>query len=531
LKDVFKKTEFMNITVRTRSQNDLLYERMRSFIPRHIDCYAHAGYNRRKDAAVFLHDAIDNTPGMLLILDEDAYITNWDCIIRLSASMLENNISHAGIPDGGLLAHRKHSYLTFNPFFVLFNCDLIKKVKGNLERAFINSTVFDANLESLKPAWLNNNYNHDYFEPFDGLFYWLAKVGKPLFLCARTLSDGITTEVIDENGNDICLHAWYSRRYGYDEEQRKRINLIFDLAVERNQKNKNKVMNQSQNEDISSAYEDYAINFIFDKQSKDLFAKISLAYDNCFLLAKENNFADAEIQMKLGEQYQTSLGSDVQQWINSFLGQRVAYFFYKTGDFENAINISNKIIGSSKILVENGYQFMFFSSIQQMFNISRIFFARKDVSAALTYSRNAIKQTIVQSFRWKPELFIDTSSFSEKELILNMQYKMIYSIIVESYARAIKAFGSERIDAQNLLRDFTIGMIDLDLENSFGDQQFRDLTAFFQIARGFWTNGTDVIDEAGAAFIQSKNADKKLLKVLFELANAIKASERSKNLT
>ena len=104
---------------------------------------------------------------------------------------------------------------------------------------------------------------------------------------------------------------------------------------------------------------------------------------------------------------------------------------------------------------------------------------------------------------------------------------MIYSIIVESYARAIKAFGSECIDAQNLLREFTTSMIDLDFENAFGDSQYRDLTIFFQIVRGFWTNGTDVIDEAGAAFLQAKNADKKLLKILFELANSVKASERS----
>lgn len=517
----------MSITVRTRSQNDLLYERMRSFIPPHINCYAHSGYNRRKDAEVFLHDAIDNTSGMLLILDEDAFITNWDSIIRISSTMLENNISHAGVPDGGLLAHRKHSYLSFNPFFVLFNCDLIKKAKGNLERALINSTVFDANMESLKPGWLNNNYNHDYFEPFDGLFYWLAKVGKPLFLNARTFSDGITTEVIDENGKDICLHAWYSRRYGYDDEQRKRINLIYELAVERNKQNENKVMNQSQNEDISSAYEDYIINFIFDKQSKDLFSKISLAYDNCFLLAKENRFADAEIQMKQGEQYQKSLGPDVQHWINSFLGQRVAYYYYKIRDFENAINVSNKVISSGKILVENGYQFMFFSSIQQMFNISRIFFARKDVSTALTYSGDAIKLMIDQSSRWKPELFIEKGSFSENEMIATIQYKMIHGIIVESYAKSIKAFGSECIDAENLLREFTTDMINLDLENAFDDLKYRDLTTFFQIAGGFWTYGTDVIDEPGAAFLQAKNTDKKVLKILFELANSIKVSERS----
>jgi hypothetical protein len=105
---------------------------------------------------------------------------------------------------------------------------------------------------------------------------------------------------------------------------------------------------------------------------------------------------------------------------------------------------------------------------------------------------------------------------------------MIHSLIVENYARAIKAFGGDCIDAENLLREFTTSMIDLDLEKAFGDSKYRELTIFFQIARGFWIYGTDVIDDAGAAFLQAKTTDKKLLKILFELANSIKASESSK---
>jgi len=222
----------MNITVRTRSQNRLLYDRMRQFIPDNVKCVAHKSYNSWEDAVNFLHDAIDATSDMLLVLDEDAFITDWDSIIELCIFMKDAKYTHAGVPDGGALPHRKHSFLTINPFFALFDCDFIKPIKLKVERDEIDSTVYKSSMENLKPQWLDCYYEHDSIEPFSGLFYWLADIGKPLFLRADTLEDGISTEVKSFDNKSICLHTWYSRLYSIGKRERTRIDSVYRLAIE-----------------------------------------------------------------------------------------------------------------------------------------------------------------------------------------------------------------------------------------------------------------------------------------------------------
>jgi hypothetical protein len=222
----------MTITVRTRSQNDALYQKMKEFIPGNIPCFAHKGYSGWQGAVDFLHDAIECTGELLLILDEDAFITNWKAVEQLAQTMLQQGYSHTGVPDGGVISHRQHSFLTMNPFFVLFNCSTIVPIKRNISRQTIDATVYSADMEALKTSWMNDRYAHNYFEPFDGLFYWLAKVGKPLFLPANTLADGISTEVIGPSGESLCLHSWYSRLYDKEPTTRQRIDAVYNLAVE-----------------------------------------------------------------------------------------------------------------------------------------------------------------------------------------------------------------------------------------------------------------------------------------------------------
>ena len=59
----------MKITVRTRSQNEELFNKMRSFIPSEIEVVAHTGYNDWTDASRFLHDVIEVTEGILVVID------------------------------------------------------------------------------------------------------------------------------------------------------------------------------------------------------------------------------------------------------------------------------------------------------------------------------------------------------------------------------------------------------------------------------------------------------------------------------
>jgi hypothetical protein len=206
---------------------------MKTFIPTDIECIQKTGYGRWEDAAEFLHDVIEETQGMLLVLDEDAFILEWTAIEALCAHIEQQKFTHAGVPDGGLIHHRKHSFLHINPFMVFFNCDLIKPIRLNISRKEIDGSLYDLALERMKPCWINEGYTHDSIEPYAGLFYWLARVGNPLFLKAYTLWDGISTGVLDLQEQTICLHCWYSRSYDTDYVTRARIDAVYRTASKR----------------------------------------------------------------------------------------------------------------------------------------------------------------------------------------------------------------------------------------------------------------------------------------------------------
>ncbi|WPV67748.1 hypothetical protein [Chitinophaga sp. LS1] len=83
-----------------------------------------------------------------------------------------------------------------------------------------------------EPSWITGQYTHDQIEPFAGLFYWLAKYGKPYFLKASILWDNVSTKVtgaIDENIT-YCLHSWYSRDYDINYREKVRIDFLYEVA-------------------------------------------------------------------------------------------------------------------------------------------------------------------------------------------------------------------------------------------------------------------------------------------------------------
>lgn len=221
----------MKITVRTRAQNRVLCERMLEFIPAEVQRVGHTGYNTWKSAVTFLHDAIDRTEDMLVVVDEDAFIVDWGAVEEICTYMKENGVLYAGMPDGGIIDHRFHSYVHINPFFGVFNCGMIRPLKDGVSREEIDKTGFKPDMERYRPSWLVTAYEHDMEEPFAGLFYWLARHGGPLLLKGQTMEDGISTVVRGMNGQTVCYHSWYSRQYMSDEGTRVRIDALYEKAL------------------------------------------------------------------------------------------------------------------------------------------------------------------------------------------------------------------------------------------------------------------------------------------------------------
>lgn len=218
-----------SLTVRTRSCNDELYSKMRSFIPDDIECIAHTAYDHWEDASRFLHDTIERTKGYLLVCDEDCFILKWDGIRKLVGTMNRDALTFCGVPDAGVIPHRCWSRIAVNPSFTIFDCDDINEMKKTISREDIDATTYLPWMENQAAYFSIGNANEGHGEPFNGLFYWLMEWGTPLYLRGDTLGDGVSTIIKGIDNEDLAVHSWLSR--DKDPKNQARIQKIYELAL------------------------------------------------------------------------------------------------------------------------------------------------------------------------------------------------------------------------------------------------------------------------------------------------------------
>jgi len=215
--------------VKTRSCNCELYDKMRSLIPSNIECLRFDNYREWEDASRFIHDAIDYTDDILVLVDDDCFIYDWSVVEDLVQSVQDGYYAFAGMPDGGSISHRTNSWVVANPFFLVVNCPLIKGMKSKFTRETIDSFLYDGSMKKYIPPFINDNYRNLSDEIFNGIFYFMAHIGVPYYLESKLLDDNISTELMF-NGKPFLIHTWYSRNYLYDDEVKKRIDSYFELA-------------------------------------------------------------------------------------------------------------------------------------------------------------------------------------------------------------------------------------------------------------------------------------------------------------
>lgn len=183
------------IEVFTRSINDELFKMMRMLIPEEVTVHQVKGMDKWEDALTFIEHVIGRGNEWAVIVDEDCFIHDWQSVIRIVNHMAEHGFSHAGMPDRGAVPHRTNRWTTLNPFFNVLHCSKLR-YRGALDP--IDQPAFNEVPE---------------FEIFDNLYLQMWKVGNPLYLKAATRSDGITTHLMDHEGNFFALHSWYSREW------------------------------------------------------------------------------------------------------------------------------------------------------------------------------------------------------------------------------------------------------------------------------------------------------------------------------
>lgn len=152
-------------------------------------------------------------------VDEDAFISDLDAVMRLVDYVIENGYANAGNPEGGSGSCRHCNPLVTNPFFNIFNLKMIReKFSEEAVRQF-SYAEHRAEMEAAYPKHLlvsDYNFAIDDQEPYYPFFFWQAYHFKTLYLPALTHEDTRTTLLClpaELGETPFCVHTWFARFY------------------------------------------------------------------------------------------------------------------------------------------------------------------------------------------------------------------------------------------------------------------------------------------------------------------------------
>lgn len=215
----------LRIKIYTRSMDERLYRRAMSFVPFDAPKMRVVG----STALGYLEQLIaDETADVVINVDEDAYISDPQRVLDLASVVVSGGYATCGIPDGGAISHRTFNPITTNPFFNVFNTQLIRTryvhgcAVGELEKD-------GADLEGLLPPNLvHDRYQWGEHESYDALFLWIRRNFPVLYLTSREHSDGVSTVLLDDLGRPFLNHSWYTREYMRDRMHTRRIHALIN---------------------------------------------------------------------------------------------------------------------------------------------------------------------------------------------------------------------------------------------------------------------------------------------------------------
>ena len=216
------------MTIVTRQRNATLYRMMQNCLEGRHTFVPYTRFGKAKGSIDYLHAIVTQQTGWVVNLDEDCFITDQGALERLIEFMQQHKYDYCGMPDGGITPHRTRNWQCMNPFFNVFNLDVIQPLYVEYTRKQIDTCVEPYMLppDIVNPAYVTR----DRTEPFCGFFYWLLTHTRPLFLDAQMHGDGTSTILLDHRRQPFAYHAWYSRLFGHDQDHTQRTMLLYHQA-------------------------------------------------------------------------------------------------------------------------------------------------------------------------------------------------------------------------------------------------------------------------------------------------------------
>lgn len=151
-------------------------------------------------------------------VDEDCFITSRDAVMELVDYVIAHNIANAGCPDGGSYIPRSGNPIVTNPFFNVFNLNLLReqyshKAEKEFDYQAHKQQMIDAFPMQMLAEGQANYFDETDREPYYPFFFWQAFHTKTIYLPSKPHPDGWTTILCNHLGKEICRHTWLARFY------------------------------------------------------------------------------------------------------------------------------------------------------------------------------------------------------------------------------------------------------------------------------------------------------------------------------
>lgn len=274
-------------------------------------------------------------------------------------------------------------------------------------------------------------------------------------------------------------------------------------------------------------YQDFIVKTVFNDVQREEYKNASDAYNHCFFLAKENKSEAAKKAYTVCCALKKKLDPFVAQWIAALYEPRLSYYHYKTQDYQMAISVTGEIILANRILQEQGYQYLFFSEMQQVHNLSRIYFKLGQTSHAISICIKSLINMYECSDRWTLGRMI--GGIPEDDIIADSQYAMIVQIMTETFIRILRTFQSDSISVYYWLEQFVIPLSEIKFSSISKDIHYQFVDALTSFLKGMVLN-RNIIDYENLLLVEKINVDKLLLGVVCEYITFwINENEKSLN--
>ncbi len=166
-------------------------------------------------------------------IDEDAFLIDPQTMLSLADWVIGEGYANAGCPDGGVGCPRVGNPIVTNPFFNIFNLELIR---SKYDLSAIKSFNYDDHKKEMIAAFPNISFTRGYdfekidYEPYYPFFLWLAYNFKTYYLNSQIHPDGLSTILYGREGQPFLLHSWFARFYKVTKDQTLRIDALIDEA-------------------------------------------------------------------------------------------------------------------------------------------------------------------------------------------------------------------------------------------------------------------------------------------------------------